>query len=153
MMFLCIILAILVLYSNAFYLSSIKSSHRFSLQMSDASDPLGPIRAKMAADPNYNPMADPQAMSVIESLIPAEMREFPNSMERVKVAFKDATSGADSVTNLDSTAETFANKQELISSPQSQWFKSGMPNSDYSKDKADELLKKLKSEFPDVPSE
>lgn len=31
------------------------------------------IKAKMAADPNYNPMSDPQAVAALDSLIPAEV--------------------------------------------------------------------------------
>lgn len=149
------LLCILVV-SNAFtFLHSPRIVKRMTVL--SMSDPPGPdaaveaIRAKMAADPNYNPMADPQAMQVIDSLIPATMREFPNAIDRLKVAFQDATSGADAVADLNAAADTFSNKQELISSPQSKWIKGGMQSTDFSQSRLDDLYNKVRQEFPDVP--
>ena len=145
----------ILIVSNAFQLiRNPRMLKRMVLPMSDAAGAdaaVEAIRAKMAADPNYNPMADPQAMQVIDSLIPATMREFPNAIDRLKVAFQDATTGADAVSDLDAAAATFSNKQELISSPQSKWIKNGMQSTDFSKSRLDELYSKVRQEFPDVP--
>ena len=148
------ILCILVV-SNAFtFMHSPRIVKRMALSMSDptgANAAVEAIRAKMAADPNYNHMADPQAMQVIESLIPATMREFPNAIDRLKVAFQDATSGPDAVADLNVAADTFSSKQELISSPQSKWIKGGMQSTDFSQSRLDDLYNKVRQEFPDVP--
>ena len=39
-------------------------------------DPLEAIKAKMAADPSYNPMSDPQAMQVLESMMKISVRDW-----------------------------------------------------------------------------
>jgi hypothetical protein len=118
--------------------------------MSD--DPMAAVRAKMA-DPNYDPMKDPEALRQIENMIPSELRDISNSLARLEVSFKDATSGPDAVDNLDSRAKDFPNKSELISSPQSKWFKDGQPTDEvpFSQSKKDELFNKLRKEYPEVP--
>jgi hypothetical protein len=125
--------------------------------MSDASDPMAAIRAKMASDPNYDPMRDPQAMQQLESMIPQEMREFANAIERLKVAFTDATTGADAVTldDINSRFGEIAKKSqvsELISSPQSEWFKTGAPTpTDFDAGKLKRLAEDAQKEHPEVP--
>jgi len=116
-------------------------------------DPMAAIRAKMAQDPNYDPMKDPEAMQTLEQMIPPEMREIPNSVERLKVAFTDATSGPDSKTlsELESIAASFDTK-ELIQSPNSEWFKNGMPDGEATDEaKLQSLYDELKAANPDVP--
>ena len=122
-----------------------------SLRM--AEDPMAAIKAKMAADPNYDPMKDPEAISKIESMIPSELRDLSNAVARLEVAFKDATTGVDAVDNLDKRAAEFPNKNELISSPNSQWFKAGQPadNVPFSSSKKDAAFEKLRQEYPEVP--
>ena len=83
-----------------------------SLQMSDGVDPLEAIRAKMASDPSYNPMSDPQAMQVLESMIPQEMKDLPNAVERLKVSFTDATTGQDAIEDLNAVAEGIRRGEE-----------------------------------------
>ena len=116
-------------------------------------DPLGAIKARMASDPNYDPLKDPEALRQIEALIPSELRDLSNAFARLEVAFKDATSGVDAVDNLDKRAADFPNKTELISSPQSNWFKSGLPADDapFSSKKKDEAFEKLRKDYPEVP--
>lgn len=113
------------------------------------------IRAKMQADPNYNPMTDPHAAEVLDSLIPDYLKEIPNSIERLNVAFKDATSGAEAIDDLDKFAASFENKRELISSPQSDFFLNGMKvdasGAGDSEAELEELLKKLQQQYPDIP--
>jgi hypothetical protein len=121
--------------------------------MGGGGDPLEQIRAKMAADPSYNPMSDPQAMQVLDSLIPQEMKDLPNAVERLKVAFTDATTGSEAIDNLDAMAAEFTgDRASLISSPSSKFFSGGMsdPGAVDENEKAD-LFKKLQQEYPDVP--
>lgn len=121
-------------------------------------DPLDAIRAKMASDPSYNPMQDQQAMQILESKIPSEVRDVSNAVERLRVAIKDATEGTDAINDLDGSAAKFGGQGEggagLISSPQSAWFKEGQPNEkdgSFSQSRKDELMAKLKSAYPEVP--
>eukprot|EP00607_Mallomonas_marina_P005961 CAMPEP_0182427458 /NCGR_PEP_ID=MMETSP1167-20130531/17211_1 /TAXON_ID=2988 /ORGANISM="Mallomonas Sp, Strain CCMP3275" /LENGTH=108 /DNA_ID=CAMNT_0024609703 /DNA_START=196 /DNA_END=522 /DNA_ORIENTATION=+ len=106
----------------------------------------------MAADPNYNPMNDPAAVASIESMIPDSLRDMPNAIERLKVAFKDAIEGSEAVSDLDSLPSVLT-KEEAISSPQSKWFKEKYPDSDpaFSDSAKEDLLQKVKSEHPEVP--
>ena len=67
-------------------------------------DPMDAIREKMKSDPNYHPLQDPQAMQVLENSVPSEIKELMGAIERVKVAIKDATSGANAVTDLNKVA-------------------------------------------------
>lgn len=147
------VLIILVLqYASAFRaFISPKRSTFLSLRM--AEDPMAAIKAKMAADPNYDPMKDPEAVSKIESMIPAELRDLSNAIARLEVAFKDSTSGADAVDDLDKRSADFPNKNDLISSPNSKWFKSGQPADDvpFSSSKKEAAFDKLRQEYPEVP--
>lgn len=125
------------------------------LHMSDGqgTDPLEAIRVKMAADPSYNPMSDPEAMQVLESMIPQEMKDLPNAVERLKVAFTDATTGVDAIENIDTVAKDFdGDKASLLSSPSSKFFTSGQTApTDFSENEKADLFKKLREEYPDVP--
>ena len=119
-------------------------------------DPLEEIRAKMKSQPGYNPMQDPQAMQVLEGMIPAELKEIPNAVERLKVAMKDATTGANAVPDLDKVASDFKGpKKDLISAPTSQWMKDGMGNDNpsFSASKKADLKAKVKAAFPEVPEQ
>ena len=93
-------------------------------------DPLEAIKNKMESDPSYDPLKDPQAMQALESMIPTEMREFANAVERLKVTFDDATTGQNPIEDLDSLSsiqgDTALNM--LLSSPTSEWFKAGAPD-------------------------
>jgi hypothetical protein len=103
---------------------SIRSRTVRPLQMSDQSDAaLEALKAKMAADPNFDPMKDPQSLQLIESLIPDNMRELSNSIARLEVAYKDATGSESEDLDIDASAVEFTNKKDLISSPSSQYFK------------------------------
>jgi hypothetical protein len=128
-----------------------------SLKMAE-NNPLDEIKAKMKANPNYNPMTDPQAAAALDLMIPDYLKELPNAMERLSVAFKDATTGADAIGDIDKVAESFENKRELISSPQSEFFRSGMqaPSGGSGDDVAAEiesLVSKLRQQYPEVPFE
>ena len=116
-------------------------------------DPLEAIRAKMASDPSYNPMSDPQAMQVLESMIPQEMKDLPNAVERLKVAFTDATTGADAIEDINSVAKDFqGEKASLLSSPASKFFTSGsVAPTDFDENEKANLFKKLREDYPDVP--
>merc|ERR1712146_609748 len=109
-------------------------------------DPLEAIKAKMAADPSYNPMSDPQAMQVLESMIPQEMKDLPNAVERLKVSFTDATTGQDAIEDLDKLASDFQrDKKTLLQSPSSQFFTGGMPKpEDFDENTKADLFKKLR---------
>ena len=124
--------------------------------MSDApSDPMDAIRARMAQDPSYDPLKDPQAMQQLESMIPTEYREFGNAMERLKVAFADASSGVDGLEDLDSLAAIAINTTvgQLLSSPQSKFFQSGAADDEvpFDENKLKDLLADVQRDFPDVP--
>jgi len=123
--------------------------------MSDAGEnpAIDAIRQKMAADKDYNPMADPQAMQVLESLIPQEMKDIPNAIERLKVAFKDATEGTDALADIDGAAAGFTDKKSLISTPTSDWMKGGMSPAGYDESKKNELKDKVQKANPGVPME
>ena len=117
-------------------------------------DPLDAIKQKMAADPNYNPMQDPQAMQVLEGMVPLEMREVSGAIQRLKVAFTDATTGNDAFTlqELNNAAAKYDTKQELISSPNSDFIRSGLSEDvDVSDSRIQELIDQLKAENPEVP--
>ena len=134
--------------------NSVRLSKCVTLRMSDGPDPLEAIRQKMAADPSYNPMSDPQAMQVLESMIPEEMKDLPNAVERLKVAFTDATTGQEAIEDLDAVASEFGgDKKSLISTPTSAFFTQGLPEVDFNEATLDELFKKVREEHPDVPLE
>ena len=124
-----------------------------SLQMSDGPDPLEAVRAKMASDPSYNPMSDPQAMQVLESMIPQEMKDLPNAVERLKVSFTDATTGQDAIEDINAVAKEFeGEKSSLLSSPSSKFIASGSPApTDFDENEKANLFKKLREDYPDVP--
>ena len=125
------------------------------LKMSEVpgGDPLEAIKAKMAADPSYNPMSDPQAMQVLESMIPQEMKDLPNAVERLKVSFTDATTGQDAIEDLDQVASGFeGDKKSLLQSPSSSFFSGGMESPDgFDENEKANLFKKLREDYPDVP--
>ena len=104
-------------------------------------------------DPNYDPMKDPDAIRQIENMIPTDLRDISNAIARLQVAFKDSTSGTEAVDDLDARAKEFPNKRELISSPQSKWFKETNPTEDkpFSSARLQELQDKLRKEYPEVP--
>lgn len=148
-----IFLVLMLASANAFIAPALRFSRPVRLHMSSP-DPMSEIRAKMAADPNYNPLQDPQAMQVLESQIPAELKELPNALERLRVAFKDATSGPNAVPDLNAAAASWTGpKTDLISSPTSDWMKNNMPNENPSFDEQTkkDLYEKVKSANPDVP--
>jgi hypothetical protein len=141
-------------FNNAFLLNKAISLQRIAnLNMvgTGGPDPLEAIRAKMKADPSYDPMKDPEAMRVLESKLPPQFREFPNAIQRLRVAITDATTGVEAVDNLDARAADFPDKKELISSPQSEWFQSGLPTAEFNAKEKAELLEKLKKSHPNVP--
>jgi hypothetical protein len=115
-------------------------------------DPLGEIRAKMQADPNYNPMTDPSATAALDAILPDYLKEIPNAIERLNVAFKDATSSANALNDLDAAVSSFSDKRELISSPQSDLFsEAGRKPPDSGE--VERLIKQLRQQFPEVPYE
>jgi hypothetical protein len=127
--------------------------HRPTQLFMSTIDPLDEIRQKMATDPNYNPMQDPQAQAALEAMIPSEMKELPNALERLRIAMKDATTGASAVSDLNKVASEYKGpKTDLISSPQSEWMKGGMPNDNpaFSDSRKKELLGKVKTAFPEI---
>jgi hypothetical protein len=116
-------------------------------------DALDPIRAKIAADPSYDPTKDPEAMRVLEGIIPDHYREFYNAAERLRASLKAATSGVAAVEKLDENAAQWlsTNDKELISTPTSAWFKQGKPAAKVNKTEKESLKQKLKNKFPEVP--
>ena len=141
--------------ATAFTLPAPRFGRLQRLHMSSP-DPMDAIREKMKTDPNYNPMQDPQAMQVLENSVPSEIKELMGAIERVKVAIKDATSGANAVTDLNKVASEFtAPKSDLISTPTSTWFKEGMKNDNpsFNANLKAELKAKVKAANPEVPEE
>lgn len=130
-----------------------RAASRQALRMSDNTQ-WDALRAKYQSNPNYNPMADPEAQAMLENLIPNEFRDLNNAIERLRVALTDATTGPDAIENIDTVLSQFT-KEELISSPQSQWFRDGRPEPEepFSEAKLDELTEKAKREYPQVPME
>ena len=148
-----VVMAALVMSSNAFSVLKSSSFLRMkSLKMSDA-DPFAAIKARMASDPNFDPLKDPESMKQLESMVPSEMREFSNAIERLNVSFKDAATGNDDLEALDEVAKIapqFTSK-ELLSSPNSAWFKAGAPDETYDENKLKDLLRDVQKEYPEVP--
>lgn len=150
----CVLLCIAVCGAFKSLPNRVRFEKSVKLHMSDAPDPLEAIREKMQADPSYNPMSDPQAMQVLESMIPEEMKDLPNAVERLKVAFTDATTGQEAIEDLDAVASEFGgDKKSLISTPTSAFFTQGLPEVDFNEATLDELFKKVREEHPDVPLE
>jgi hypothetical protein len=150
------LLAILAGFTTAFNGVAVRAKFSRSILKMSSNDPMDAIRAKMASDPNYDPMKDPQAMQQLEAMIPQEMREFANAIERLKVAFTDATTGNESIEDLDSRLETIAKGLkggDLISSPQSDFFRNGMPedNPPFDAAKLKELAEEARRDHPEVP--
>ena len=156
-----IISALLLLQGvQSFVVPSFRSSGSYRLHQAvdgaaPGGDPLQAIRDKMAADPNYNPMQDPQAMQALESRVPESLRDIANSIERTKVSFKDATEGSDANTfaELERLLSETPNRGELLSSPTSSFFKERQPDVTFDQSKADSLYEELKKEYPQVPEE
>eukprot|EP01035_Chromulina_nebulosa_P018052 gene18052-23697_t len=119
--------------------------------MAAEADPLDAIRAKMQSNPNYNPLSDPEAAQVIENLIPAEFRDVLNAIERLRVAVKDGTTGPDAATDLDKDSKSF-NFNDLISTPNSQFFKKGRQvDGKFDPALIEELKADLRKAYPDIP--
>lgn len=123
-----------------------------SMVSNAADDALASIRAKMQANPNYNPLTDPEAAAALDTLVPDYMKEIPNAIERLKTAFQDATTGANAIADLDSIAAGVVNKRELISSPQSDLFNH---ENKKSPDPAElrRLVDELRQQYPEIPYE
>ena len=118
----------------------------------DEEEALKAIRAKIAANPNYNPMTDPEASSLIEALIPSEFKEVPNAIARARVAFQDTMEGKDGISDVDSIFSSVPAK-DAISSPQSKWFKGGMVDDsgpDEDESEMDSLLAELEKKYPNA---
>lgn len=80
--------------SVAFIHSSIKYQRRALLRMTpEQEQAMNYIKQKQAQDPNYDPTNDPQYQQMMMQLIPEEIRDVSSGIERLKVAFKDATEG------------------------------------------------------------
>jgi hypothetical protein len=149
MFFRQILLIISISVAAAFQPGFFKSSrhHQFSsLLMSSVEQAKAALKAKLESDPSYNPTKDPQVQPLLQEILPSHVRDISNSLGRLKVSFQDATSGTEAVEDLNASAASFPNKAELISSPQSAWFKSGSPDDDVPFDNAKKqaLLSKLK---------
>jgi hypothetical protein len=151
-----VVIALMLIVGNSLLISTSLRPKSCRLFASDGAgaDPLDAIRARMASDPSFDPLKDPQTMQILESKIPTEMRDASISVERARVAFKDASEGTAAVADLDAAAAKFGNNQGLISSPQSAWFKNGQPNETngaFNEAKKQDLFNKLKSQYPEVP--
>ena len=134
-------------------ITTTSSLHMSSVEEVGDSDPLEAIKNKIASDPSYDPLKDPQAMQALESMIPTEMREFANAVERLKVTFDDATTGQNPIEDLDSLKvqqdDTALNV--LLSSPTSEWFKGGAPDETVNEDELKDALRDVQKEYPDIP--
>jgi hypothetical protein len=53
------------------------------------------IRAKCAADPNYDFMKDPKALKLIEENMPDSLKQFSQAVGRLKQVIIDGTTGQD----------------------------------------------------------
>mmetsp|Transcript_85413 Transcript_85413/g.167133 ORF Transcript_85413/g.167133 Transcript_85413/m.167133 type:complete len:160 (-) Transcript_85413:14-493(-) len=128
---------------------------KFGKPLHASEDAIASLRAKMEADPNYNPMTDPQAASLIDEILPDYLKELPHAIERLSVAFKDATTGPDAAEDIDAIAASVPNKLELISSPQSDFFKNGMKLDGDEPDSSEleSALQSLRQKYPQVPIE
>lgn len=120
--------------------------------MSDGDDPMAELRKKMAENPNFDPSSDPRLMEALENSVPAPIRELPLAVERLIVAFKDAMSGTEGVSDLDASSQLINNEQ-FISSPQSKWFQQGQPEETYSESVKKSLLSSLQKAHPEVKLE
>jgi hypothetical protein len=88
-------------------------------------DPYWPTMIEKMKDKNYDPLTDPEATAIIEGMVSPEIRELPNAIDRLMVAFTDATTGAEAVEDLDAAAATFPPEELWSSAPSSDWGKSG----------------------------
>mmetsp|Transcript_15394 Transcript_15394/g.14759 ORF Transcript_15394/g.14759 Transcript_15394/m.14759 type:complete len:162 (-) Transcript_15394:231-716(-) len=155
-----LVVVMMVISTNAFMVPSFRSIYKMkSLKMSDEGgpDPMQAIRDRMAQDPSFDPLQDPQTMQELENMIPGEYREFANAMERLKVAFDDATAGVDGLENLDDLASVAADTKiaELLSSPQSKYFQDGAQDEQipFDGEATKDLLADVQRDFPEVPME
>jgi hypothetical protein len=169
MKFFFALLVIFALISNVIGFSTLFTSRRpmtssSQIRMSSTPPPQGnnddklePIRTKMQADKNYNPMTDPEAMKILDSVIPDKLRSFPAAIQRMKVAIQDSRTGVTAVPNgdINAAARNYGDKSKAIQSPQSKFIKAGaVPSAEEkpSKEKKQAALEKLKSTFPGVGS-
>ena len=148
-----LILAVVNGFSVSLKSRIVRGSSLQPLRMASVEDdPLEELKRKMKEDPNFDPSKDPRMAEALESMIPKELRDMPMAVERLIVAFKDATGGVDAVENLDDAAKMFGT-ENLISSPQSKWFQGGAADEGYSESNKKDLLQKLKAAHPEVPME
>lgn len=112
--------------------------------------PLDRFKAKRAADPNYDPLNDPEFMQSLESLVPDELREVYNAMNRLQTAVTEANSRAEGMDDYDQRVSAL-NKLDLVSSPQSEWFKSGMPTEMPNEETLQKLREEMKAKYPQIP--
>ncbi|RYH30932.1 hypothetical protein EON65_03890 [archaeon] len=150
-----LLLLALISFAQAYVTSRPALASRFTVRLIRSStqlkmstpDPMDAIRAKMQADPNYDPMKDPEAMRILDSMIPEQLREFGNAIAKLKVALADSITGVESVKDLNKRVAGME-KKGAISSPTSQWFKSGMPKPTVDKAAKQQAKEEIKRQFP-----
>lgn len=113
-------------------------------------DPLEAFRAKMKADPSYDPLKDPEAMRVLDGMIPDKLRELGNAIAKLKVALADSTTGVEGVKDLNRRVADM-DKKGALSSPTSQWFKSGLPKPTLDKAGKERAKEQIKQKYPQIP--
>eukprot|EP01031_Cornospumella_fuschlensis_P037762 gene37762-45876_t len=113
-------------------------------------DPMDAIRAKMKADPNYDPMKDPEAMRALDSMIPDQLREFGNAVAKLKVALADSITGVEGVKDLNRRVAGME-KKGALSAPTSEWFKAGMPKPTVDQAAKQRAKEEIKRRYPQAP--
>lgn len=82
------------------------------------------------------------------------MRDLSGAIARLEVAFKDASfDESDDDMNLDEAGAMFEDRKDIVSSPNSNWFKDGMPDTDkkaFEGNSKKDIEEKLAQLYPQV---
>lgn len=132
------------------------SSKKAAGSVDPKKEQLDKIRAKMS-QPGYDPMKDPEAVRILNNMVPDVLKSALNSLRRTKATMETEMSATIGVEDLDETSKMFQLKDVLMSSPQSKVFKKyqsqGVPETPSQPDEQrfQELKAKFASQLPPKP--
>ncbi len=122
------------------------------LSMAEERADVESLKARMANDPDFDPLQDPSSLKILETLIPPESQDALSAIQRLKSVIDAEILAAGDADILQERASRVEDKKEsLISTPQSAWVKGGCKDDDddgISADERQKLMDELKAAYP-----